>query len=222
MIKEETHKTRIMIIDDHPFVRYGITQLINSESDLTVCCEAGDYHDALSKFESAKPDLAIVDLSLKDINGIELIKEMKTRCPSIYVLVLSMHDESYYAGRAIRAGAKGYVMKQDGTEVLIKAIRTVLSGRMYVSQKIASALIERSSGHMPASNGDIIETLSDRELQVFELIGKGIKTKEIADILNLSVKTVETYRGNIKSKLNISNAAGLMKQAVLWSKSIKT
>ena len=220
MRKENKEKTRIMIIDDHPLVRYGITQLINAENDLIVCCEAGDYDEAMEKLGAAKPDLAIVDLSLKDINGIELIKDMKIRYPSIHVLVLSMHDESFYACRAIRGGARGYVMKQDGTEILIKAIRSVLAGQMFVSYEIALKLIDRSSGQASSFEEDIAETLSDRELQIFEFIGKGFKTKDIARILNLSIKTIETYRSNIKSKLNISDASELLKQAILWSNSL--
>lgn len=214
------NKKSIMIVDDHPVVRRGIAQLINSETDLSVCCEAQGGREALKKLEKMQPDLMIVDLSLKDINGVEMIKEIKRRHASIPVLVLTMHEEAFYAERAIRAGAMGYVMKHEGTEILITAIRYILSGKLFVSTELASKLISKS-GSQAASGENIIECLSDRELQVFELIGKGLKTRKIAETLCLSIKTIETYRGNIKSKLGLSSANELMKQAILWSKSLE-
>lgn len=216
----EKDKIRIIVVDDHPFVRYGITQLVNAEPDLRVCCEADDYQQAMIKIKRMRPDFAIIDLSLKDVNGIELIKDIKTVFPSLPVLVLSMHDEFHYAERAIRAGASGYVMKMEGTETLIKAIRTILSGQVFVSSEMASKLIAKKTALPPRGETDILGCLSDRELQVFELIGKGLKTKQIADVLNLSIKTIETYQHHIKTKLNIANASELLQQATLLIKSL--
>lgn len=219
MERPEKDKIRIIVVDDHPFVRYGITQLVNAEPDLRVCCEADNYRQAITNIERMRPDFAIIDLSLKDVNGIELIKDIKTRFPSLPVLVLSMHDESHYAERAIRAGAGGYVMKMEGTETLIKAIRTILSGQVFLSSEMASKLIAKKAALPSRGETDILGCLSDRELQVFELIGKGLKTKQIADVLNLSIKTIETYQHHIKTKLNIANASELLQQATLLIKS---
>jgi len=210
----------IMIVDDHPFVRYGLKQLISAEPDLAVCCEAGSCREALETLETSNPDLAIVDLSLKDGSGIELIKDMRKKYPSVPVLVLSMHDESLYAERALKAGAKGYIMKQEGTEILVKAIRSILSGQIFVSRALSSKLITKKAGYSSASEDSCVECLSDRELQVFELIGKGLKTSSIAELLNLSVKTIETYRGNIKMKLDLTDASELFREATLWVASL--
>lgn len=220
MEKHRKDKIRIMLVDDHPLVRYGITQIINAEPDMSVCCEAPDYQQALTKAGSLRPDFMIVDLSLKDINGIELIKKLKALFPGLPVLVLSMHDEAHYAERAIRAGARGYVMKQEGTETLVKAIRTVLSGLFFVSPAVKTRLLSKKAGIRTRVEADILHCLSDRELQVFELIGKGLKTGQIAESLNLSTKTVETYREHIKAKLKLKDGIDLLQHATLWFESI--
>ncbi|TAN42529.1 MAG: response regulator transcription factor [Nitrospirae bacterium] len=218
---KKNNKTGVMIVDDHPFVRYGISQLIGAAPDLEVCCEAGSYREALEKLKESKPNLAIIDLSLKDVHGIELIKTINRRYPAIPMLVLSMHDEFLYAERSIRAGARGYVMKQEGTEILITAIRRILSGHIFVSPDISSKLIAKQSGHAYGPEMDSFECLSDRELEVFELLGNGHKTSRIAEALNLSVKTIETYRSNIKNKLGLSDSSELLQKATLWVKSIE-
>lgn len=220
MERLEKDKIRIIVVDDHPLVRYGITQLVNAEPDFRVCCEAEDCRQAMVEIKHMRPDFAIIDLSLKDVNGIELIKDIKTTFPSLPVLVLSMHDEFHYAERAIRAGASGYVMKKEGTETLIKAIRTILSGQVFLSSEMASKLIAKKTALPSRGETDILGCLSDRELQVFELIGKGLKTKQIAAVLNLSIKTIETYQHHIKTKLNIANASELIQQATLLIKSL--
>lgn len=217
MKKQKKDKLRIMIVDDHPLVRHGITQLINAEPDMSVCCEAADYRQALENLASCRsPDFMIVDLSLKDINGIELIKKLNALFPGLPVLVLSMHDEAHYAERAIRAGARGYVMKQEGTETLVKAIRMVLSGLFFVSPAVRTRLMSKKTGIRTSVEADILFCLSDRELQVFELIGKGLKTGQIADTLSLSIKTVETYREHIKAKLKLKDGIDLLQHATLW------
>lgn len=221
MKKQKKDKLRIMIVDDHPLVRHGITQLINAEPDMSVCCEAVDYRQALENLASCRsPDFMIVDLSLKDINGLELIKKIKAAFPALPVLVLSMHDEVYYAERAIRAGAQGYVMKQEGTETLVKAIRAVLSGLLFVSPAVKTRVMSKKTGIRTRVETDIFPCLSDRELQVFELIGKGLKTGQIAELLNLSTKTVETYREHIKTKLKLKDGLELLQYATLWFESI--
>jgi DNA-binding NarL/FixJ family response regulator len=209
-----------MIVDDHPCVRYGISQLINSEGDLEACCEAGSYREALDKIKSTQPDLMIIDLSLKDVHGLELIKDVKKMYPSVLILVLSMHDEFLYAERCISAGANGYIMKNDGTEILITAIRKLLKGQLFVSSEIASKMIAASRGHSHSSKKNPLENLSDRELEIFELIGKGLKTEQIAGTLNLSGKTIQTYRENIKTKLGLSSSSELSQKAALWFKSL--
>lgn len=217
MNNKKKDKLRIMIVDDHPLVRHGITQLINAEPDMSVCCEATDYRQALENLASCRsPDFMVVDLSLKDINGLELIKKIKTVFPALPVLALSMHDEAHYAERAIRAGARGYVMKQEGTEALVKAIRTVLSGLFFVSPAVKTRLMSKKTGIRTRVESDILPCLSDRELQVFELIGKGLKTGQVAKLLNLSTKTVETYREHIKAKLKLKDSIELLQHATLW------
>ena len=206
-------------MDDHPFISYGIRQLINSEGDMEACCDAGSYREALEKLEKARPDLMIVDLSLKDISGLELIKEVKRLYPSVLILVLSMHDEFLYAERCISAGASGYIMKDDGTEILTTAIRKLLKGQLFVSPDIASRMLAAGRGHAHPSKNPL-ENLSDRELEIFELIGRGLKTEQIADMLNLSGKTVQTYRENIKAKLGLSGSSELLQKAALWFKSL--
>jgi DNA-binding NarL/FixJ family response regulator len=203
---------RILIVDDHPIVRHGLTRLIQRQPDLIVCAHAADAAQALDAVASADPDLAIVDISLGTGSGIDLIKDMKKLHPRLPVLVLSMHDEALYADMAMQAGAIGYVMKQEATERLIDAIRTTIKGRPYVSPKLASKKSFFVAGRLTSP----IDALSGRERQVFLLIGSGQRTRQISRSLNLSVKTIETYRSHIKDKLNFSNATELLQHAIQW------
>lgn len=215
-------KTRILIVDDHPVVRLGISQLISEEPDLEVTSDAEDFTSALKVLSGGEIDMTIVDLSLAGASGLDLIGEIKVRYPDMPVLVLSMHDESLYAERALRSGASGFVMKQAGTETLVKAIRRVLKGMIYVSDDMANNLLVKASGRVKTDGRVSIENLSNRELEVFELIGKGFGTKQVAESLNLSVKTIETYRRNIKSKLGLDSASQLAREAAVWVNSLSS
>jgi len=213
--KKWQKKKRILVVDDHPIVRQGLSMLINRNEDLLVCGHAADASEAMEAVRVLKPDMVIVDISLKDANGIELIKEIKAYDGALPVLTLSMHDESLYAERSLRAGAKGYIMKQEGTEKLISAIRAVLAGELYISDRLAGRLINKmvSGGER---RGSALESLSDRELEVFLLIGRGQRTREISSQLHLSPKTVETYRSHIKEKLNLGSSTELLQHAIQW------
>ncbi|OPY72105.1 MAG: Oxygen regulatory protein NreC [Syntrophorhabdus sp. PtaU1.Bin050] len=210
-------KKRIFIVDDHPIVRQGLTQLINQEPDLVTCGEAEDAPSALRAIERLSPDLVIVDVSLKGRSGIELIKEIKLLGLGMPIVVLSMHRESLYAERALRAGAKGYIMKQEASEKVIEAIRKVVAGKIYLSEKMSDILLDRAFSSPSEMKGEPIDILSDRELEIFYLIGYGFKTKKIADKLNLSAKTVETYRGRIKEKLKLKDSEELLQSAIQWA-----
>ena len=209
-------KNRIFIVDDHPIVRKGLTQLINQEPELVVCGEAENAETALELLKKVKPDLAIVDISLRGIDGIELTKLIRARFENILVLVVSMHDESLFAERALRAGARGYIMKQEAIEKMMEAIHKVLRGELYVSDRVSANIVKRFVDGKAEGVSSPEELLSDREMEVFQLIGQGFGTRQIADQLHVSVKTVETYRANIKVKLNLKNATELMKHAVHW------
>ena len=206
---------RIVIVDDHPLFRKGLEQLINSSDDsFRICGEAGDAAEGMTVIRQLKPDLAIVDLSLPGANGIELIKNIRAEFAKMPVLILSMHDESLYALRALRAGAQGYVMKQEALENVVVAIREVLAGKPYLSQEMSSKLITNfASGNSQANPTD---KLSDRELEILELIGKGRDVREIAKALHISAKTVETHRAHIKEKLSLKNARQVTRFAVQW------
>jgi DNA-binding NarL/FixJ family response regulator len=206
-----------MIVDDHPLVRSGFRQLIESEGDLSVCCEAATMSEALQLIKHCKPNLAIIDLSLPDGNGLELIKRLHQQYPNILILVSSMHDEDLFAERALRAGAKGYINKQEAGEEVIVAARRVLDGKIYLSTHIAERLLLERDGNPGAPVLSPVEHLSNRELEVFELIGHGMTTGEIADKLHLSVKTIETHRANIKTKLGLCSAGELTRSAVQWT-----
>lgn len=214
--KTPRSKTRLLILDDHPMMRQGLAQLITNEPDLTVCGEAENVPQALAAIETAKPDLVLADISLPGRNGVELIKDLQTLHPGIPVLVISMHDESLYAERVLRAGGRGYVMKQEGGKKLMEAIRQVLSGQIYVSEKMSAKILENFSGRRAATGGSAVENLTDRELEVFQLIGQGCGTRKIAEHLHLSVKTVEVHRLHIKEKLKLSDAPSLVRYAVRW------
>lgn len=209
-------KSRILLVDDHPIVRQGLEEMINHEKDLAVCGTAEDLHQALDQITALKPDLVMVDISLKGSNGIELLKNIKVRFPKLSVLMLSMHDESLYAVRALRAGASGYIMKQEATEKVLTAIRQVLNGEIYLSEKMEKKMMQQLVGGRAARTGSPIEDLSDRELEVFGLIGQGHGTRQIAEQLHLSIKTIESHRAHIKEKLNLKNATELVQHAIQW------
>jgi DNA-binding NarL/FixJ family response regulator len=209
------HKKRILLVDDHPLVREWLANLIHQQPDLTVCGEMENAPTALSAIASAKPDLVIADINLKDSSGIELIKNLKELHPNIPVLVLSMHDESLYAERVFRAGAHGYVNKRETAQKMIEAIRRVLDGKFYVSERTAEILASQTIRGRVVSRASI-ESLSDRELEVFDKLGQGISTRQIADDFHISVKTVQEYCARIKEKLNLNNATELLREAVRW------
>jgi len=209
-------KRTVFVIDDHPIVREGLTQLINREPDLTVCGTAEDIYEALKAMQTLKPDIALADISLKGADGIELIKNLKIRMPALPVLVLSIHDESIYAPRALRAGARGFIMKQEATENVLLALRRVLSGEIYLSKRMANKMLQQFVGAPGIAQKFSIDRLSDRELEVFRLIGQGHGTRRIAEELRLSVKTVESYREHIKEKMTLSDASELVQHAIQW------
>jgi DNA-binding NarL/FixJ family response regulator len=210
---------RVLIIDDHPIVRQGITQLINQQKDLTVCGEAGDVRNALDSIEKCKPDIVILDLSLNGASGIELLKDIKIRYPRTPILILSMHDEGIYAPRALRAGASGYIMKQEGPEKVVAGIRKILNGEVYLSEKLGAKLLSQMAGGRSTIAASPVEQLSDRELEIFTLIGQGYATRAISEKLHLSVKTIESHRAHIKEKLNLKNASELVHHAIQWAQS---
>lgn len=201
-------------MDDHPIVRHGLTEMINHEKDLMVCGTAEDLRKALEQITALKPDLVVVDISLKGSNGIELLKNIKVRYPKMLVLMLSMHDEALYAVRALRAGAPGYIMKQEATKKVLTAIRQVLAGEIYLSEKMEKKMMQQLAGGRAGRTGSPIEDLSDRELEVFGLIGQGHGTRQIAEELHLSIKTIESHRAHIKEKLNLKNATELLQHAI--------
>ena len=211
----DVKSARILVVDDHPIVRLGIRQMLSEESALKICAETDSAEAAIEALRHGGADLAIVDLSLAGKNGLELIREMREVAPDLLVLVLSMHDESLFAERALRAGARGYITKHQAIGGLVGAIRDVLAGRIYVSPNVSNGLLERLGGNRIAPGGRL-GNLTDRELQVFELIGRGSNTIEIAKTLGVSVKTIETYRSNIKVKLHLKDAADLVRAATSW------
>jgi len=210
-------KKRILVVDDHPVVRQGLALLINREPDLVVCGEAEEAMGAMHILASARPDILIVDISLSGPDGLDLLKSIRTTHPTLPVLILSMHDESIYAERALRAGANGYIMKQEATEKVLVAVRRILSGEIYVSDRIAGKMLKHyitGSGTLRSSS---IADLSDRELEVFRLIGEGHGTRQIAEELHLSIKTVESYQAHIKEKLSLRSSRELMQHAIQWN-----
>lgn len=209
------NKTRIFIVDDHPMMRDGLRALINAEPDLAVCGEADDGLKALDAVAQARPDLVLADITLPGKSGLELIKDWQAMRPELPVLVISMHDEGLYAERVLRAGGRGYVMKQVGGHKLLEAIRTVLAGKVYVSERMSERILQSFSDRKRGGQGPVAK-LSDREFEVFQLIGEGIGTADIAARLHLSVKTVEAHRANIKQKLGLKGATELVREAVRW------
>ena len=208
---------RVFIVDDHPIVRQGLALLINREADLAVCGDAEDASSALQRIEELKPDLVVVDISLNGPDGLDLLKNVRVRYPNLPVLILSMLDESLYAERALRDGASGYIMKQEATERVLVAIRRILSGEIYVSDRMASRMLHQFAGGSQAGPRSPVTDLTDRELEVFRLIGEGNGTRQIAEHLHLSVKTVESYQAHIKDKLSLKNGRELVQRAIEWS-----
>ncbi len=211
------NRTRILLVDDHPLVRERLAEIINRETDLKVCGEAEDRNAALATIAASRPDLVIVDLMLKDSDGLELIKDVHSRWPKVRMLVVSMHDESLYAERVIRAGALGYITKQEATRRILLAIRRVLSGSIYLNEDVASHIIGRLGTRAGSVAATPAEVLADRELQVFGLTGRGLSTNEIAARLHVAVKTIETYRARIKEKLKLTHPSELLQWAIAWT-----
>jgi DNA-binding NarL/FixJ family response regulator len=209
-------KKKVFVVDDHPIVRQGLAQMVNREPDLIVCGEAEDASTVLQAIVTVKPDIMIVDISLNGPDGLELLKNIRTRYPTLPVLILSMHDESIYAERALRAGANGYIMKHEAAEKVLGAVRQILNHETYVSDRVASKILQRYISGSDNPKSSPLSELSDRELEVFRLIGKGHSTRMIAEELHLSVKTVESYQAHIKDKLSLKNGRELVQHAIQW------
>src|SRR6266446_5162499 len=209
-------KSRIFLVDDHPLVREGLANLINHQDDLMVCGEAEDGAEALSGIGAVRPDVALIDISLKNESGLELVKNLEARFPLVALIVLSMHDEALYAERALRAGARGYVMKRETTKSVLTAIRRVLEGSVYISQRVVNSMARRfvlSDKELPSSP---VEQLSDRELEIFRLLGQGCTTSQIADDLHVSLKTVQAYCARAREKFGVNSFGELIRLAVRW------
>jgi DNA-binding NarL/FixJ family response regulator len=209
-------RKKVLLIDDHPFMRMGLAQLINQQPDLVVGGEAGDPVEAARALDRELPDLVLTDITMPGRSGLEFIKDLKATRPDLRILVVSMHDELIYAERVLRAGAQGYVMKEAGGEKLLSAIRQVLDGQIYVSPRMSARILESLSGRKPRGSHSPIERLSDREFEVFQMIGQGKSTRDIAGQLHLSTKTVDVHRAHIKEKLGLTDATALVRHAVRW------
>jgi DNA-binding NarL/FixJ family response regulator len=210
-------KSRVIIVDDHPIFRMGMAELLNQEADFVVCGLAEDIGSARKMIQDRAPDLAIVDITLAGDNGLDLVKELSAGKQSLPILVLSMHDEQVWAERAIRAGARGYIMKKEASENVISALRNIRAGKIHVSTRIMERLLDRLQMKPEAPTSSVVDVLTDRELEVFRLLGTGLSTREIADRMKLGVKTIGTYRDRVKQKLGIKTAAELIRRAVLWT-----
>ena len=215
-VAQEKAEVRVLLVDDHPLVRLSLREVIKRELDLIVCGEAEDRDQALELIEKTKPHLAIVDLTLKSSNGMDLIKDIRDRYPKVQILVLSMHDETLHAERAIRAGARGYITKQEATKKIMVAIRQILNGDIYWSERAAAKVASKIARASKTATTSSVDLLADRELQVFELIGAGQSTRQIAATLHIDVSTVETYRARIKEKLNLEDSLALLQFAIRW------
>ncbi len=215
-------RRRVLLVDDHPFMRAGLGQLIERRPDLEVGGEAGNPVEAFQHLARAKPDLVLTDLTMPGRSGLEFIKDLRAAHADLAILVISMHDEAVYAERVIRAGARGYIMKEAGGENLLAAIRQVLRGEIYVSPRMAARLLEALSGSRPRGSHSPIEQLSDREFEVFQLIGQGKSTRDIAAQLHLSTKTVDVHRSHIKEKLALTDTTSLIRHAVRWVETQQT
>jgi DNA-binding NarL/FixJ family response regulator len=215
-------KKTVFIVDDHPLLRQGLALMINRELDLTVCGEAEEAHTAMKEIAAKKPDILIADISLNGPDGLDLLKNVRGSYPNLPVLILSMHDESIYAERALRARANGYIMKQEATEKVLVAVRRILGGDIYLSDRMANKLLHQYISGASADMNSRLSALSDRELEVFRLIGEGRSTRQIAEKLHLSIKTVETYQAHIKDKLSLHSGRELVQHAIQANISDKT
>lgn len=213
---------KILIVDDHPIFCMGLKELLAQETDFTVCGTAGDIATARKAVKDYRPDMVIVDISLGQDNGLDLVKELSESEQSVFILVLSLHDEAVWAERALHAGTRGYVMKKEASESVVKAIRSIRQGKLYISEHIMSHILERFCGNVRCNSLATMDLLTDRELEVFRLIGVGFSSKEIADKLHVSIKTVGTYRDRIKQKLCLKSGLELTRKAVLWSEREQT
>jgi DNA-binding NarL/FixJ family response regulator len=210
------HKSRVFIVDDHPLVREGLTNLINGQGDLVVCGEAKDASQAINGIMKARPDVALIDISLTNESGLELVKQLAKQFPQVALIVVSMHDETLYAERALRSGARGYVMKHETSKSVLASIRRVLSGGVYVSEKIVNRMAQRSSLSRKPVTTSPVERLSDRELEIFRLLGQGRTSSQIARDLNLSLKTVQAYCARAKEKFGVTSLTELVRAAIQW------
>ena len=209
-------RVRILVVDDHPMTRSGVAHLLNKQADLMVCGEAGSPAEAFTQIPSSRPDLLLTDLTMPGRSGVEFVKDLLAQYPRLRILVVSMHDEAIYAERVLRAGGRGYIMKEAGGEKLLAAIRRVLGGQVYLSEAMSAKIIDNLSSGTPRGSHSPIEKLSDREFEVFQMIGQGKSTRDIATQLNLSPKTVDVHRGHIKEKLELRDATALVRHAVRW------
>ena len=207
---------KVLIVDDHPLVRQGIRTLLAGQPDFLVSGEAASAHEALELMRAEAPDAAIVDLTLKESSGLDLIKDIQIRHPQVLVLVVSMRDEGFYAERVLRAGARGYVTKEEGPEEILRGLRRILEGQIHVSDRVASKVMQKIVAGAGSEDGSLLDSLTDRELQVFELIGNGLPTREIARELHISTKTVDSHREHIKEKLRLGSASELLRHAIQW------
>jgi len=215
-MKVSVERKKVFLVDDHTILREGLAQLINDSDTLTVCGEASSAEEALDRIPALKPDLVLVDLALPDTGGLELLRTLRIRHPHLPALVLSMHEESIYAERALRAGARGYIMKQEAVTEVRAAIQRVLDGGLYLSRRLSDQLLDVAVHHRPGRDLQPVSRLSDREFEVLEMIGLGLGTTEIARKLRLSIKTIETYQGKLKEKLNLPDASKLFQYALKW------
>lgn len=209
-------KRSVFLVDDHPLVRESLTNLVNQQSDLVVCGEAETADQAFREITAHKPDIVIMDISLKETSGLDLLKAVKAASPNTQVIVLSMHDEKLYAERCVRAGARGYVMKGESTRRIITAVREVLVGRLWLSEQVSASFAEKFVGQRQLSANSPLEYLSDRELEVFNLLGRGLETRQVAETLRVNIKTVQAYCARIKQKLHLTTAAELIREAIRW------
>ena len=209
-------RKHLLLVDDHPMMRAGLAQLINKQPDMAVCCEAGDPAEAMMKIARGQPDMVVTDITMPGRSGVEFIKDLIALHPQLPILVISMHDEMIYAERVLRAGARGYIMKEAGAEKLVAAIRHVMTGQVYVSAQLSAKLLDNLTSNRPRGSSSPIEKLSDREFEIFQLIGQGKNTRDIASQLHLSPKTVDVHRGNIKVKLELKDGTSLIRHAVRW------
>lgn len=216
----ETKRFRVLLVDDHPIVRQGLALLIDREGDLSVCGEAEGAHSAFHAISTLRPDIVLLDISLSGPDGLDVLKEIRVKSANLPVLMLSMHDETIYAERAMRAGANGYIMKQEATEKVLVAIRRILQGGVYLSDRLTNTMLQQFVHGASSAKKSPLVSLTDRELEVFRLIGEGHGTRQIADELHLSVKTIESYQAHIKEKLSLRNARELVQHAIEWTVSL--